>query len=172
MPKFMANEDDKLVILSAAPTNKDALTSAQATNIANEDLSMNVRAAPQLRPNGSAKVSMPAMGEDYGSETLGKSSYVGELEVFRYYDEITKQPDATEDLAFQALTPKGTELHLVRRTGGKPASAPLATGDEYSYFKAVTDDPQLVEELEGWRRYKIPLAISDASICKLIVAGA
>ncbi len=167
MPKMLADEDDKLVSLATAPADKNAVTATEGN--AGEDWSTQILADPQLGPTGSSKVNMPAMGEPRSSETFGKSGASGEIVAFRYFT-VGGQPDVAAETAFQASYVKGTELHLVRRTGGKLASEDFAADDEYSYFKCITDDP-ILETGEGWRRYRIPLAVSDMALNKLIVAG-
>lgn len=167
--KTMYDDDDKLVILTAAPENKNAVTVAEATNVANIDISMQIRANPTLGATGSEKVNMPAMGESSASETFGKSGAAGQLEAFLYYDE-NGQIDPVTSTAYEALNGKGTEVWLLRRTGGKPASAALAAGDTYSIFKVVCDDPQPPSDKTGWVRVVIPLAVADMAIEKVIVA--
>lgn len=164
MPKMLADEDDKLVSLTAAPVAKNAVKLTEAN--ANVDWSNQIMADPKLGATGSSKINMPAMGEPRNSETFGKSGAEGEIVAFRYF--ATGQPAPAEETAFQAAMVKGTTLHLLRRTGGKVASAAFAVGDEYNYFKVITDDP-ILETGEGWRRYRIPLAVADMALNKLIV---
>src|SRR5690606_21424867 len=126
--KSMYDDDDKLVILTAAPASKNAVTVAEATNVANIDISLEIRANPTLGATGSGKVNMPAMGESSASEPFDKSAAAGQLEVFLYFDE-NGQIDPAVSKAYEALNGKGTEVWLLRRTGGKPASAAFAAGD-------------------------------------------
>lgn len=165
--KYLADNDDKLVSLSSAPADINAMTVAEGNG--GTDWSMQVMAPLSLGPTGSTKIGQPAIGEPANSETFGKSQSAGELVLFRHFD--AGQPDASAETAYQAAKVKGTTLYLARRTGGKDASDAFAADDEYSYFECITDDP-ILETGEGWRRVRVPLAITNMALNKVVVSGA
>lgn len=155
MPKVIADDDDKVVSLSAMPADWDTAPSAVTLN-AGTDWSMLLLAPFDLDATDSDRIPQRAIGEPTNTETFGKRNAAGTLDYFRSY--VDGQPDAATDLVHEAAKVTGTVLYLARREGGKAASEDFAAGDEISIWEVVTGGSQAPKE-DGYRRGRVPLAV-------------
>lgn len=169
MPKSLADGHIKLTQLATRPVNILAIKVSEAT--AGRDISCDILLSDySLGPTGSDTVDEKALCTQGNFQALGSSNYDGNISPFRMYDATTKLVDIVEDATFQALKDKGTLVYLLERESAKDSTDVWATGDEYSYFEAYTDEPQRID-MQGFVKRKIKLAIQDAKLYKLIVAG-
>ena len=89
---------------------------------------------------------------------------------FRYLDQETGRADLSDDIAYQTLTPKMTELILVERKGAD-WEKPFAAGDVVTIAHVVTDNPQPPSDLGGYLKSVIPLGTQDFEIDVPVVAS-
>ena len=167
--KSLADGHIKLTMLASAPADPDAITAAEiaaGTDISSWVLFSNYK----LGPTGSSTIDEKSLAVAGNFQALDASNYEGSITLFRYYVDSTGLPDVTGDATFAALKTKGTTVHLVERESYKLSTAAMATGDEYSYFEAITDDPKRVD-MKGYVKREIPLAIQNAALNKVIVAS-
>lgn len=166
MPRSLADGRTRLIALTAAPADPDAITATElsgGTRLDNRILKSDFR----LSPSSSETITEALLSEESAGAALGPSLYDGcTMTVFRFLDEMGV-PDPTEDVAFELVKERGTHLHLVK-SDGKPASEAFAETDEYSYFHIVTDHPQDPEERGGYIKKRVPLLVQSASLLKSV----
>ena len=168
MPKTIADERIRLVLLADAPADPKAITIAELADAV--ELTYRVLASDfRLSATASDTVSEPALGEGGNSSAPGKSNYEGTLTPFRYLT-TAGLSDVTNDVAYTALKEKGTELHLVKRIGPL-ADAAWAVAQPYEYFHAVTDNPQDPSERSGYVKKVVPLMVQGDCELDGVIAG-
>lgn len=162
MPRTLADGRTRLIALTAAPADPTAITETElsdGTRLDNRILKSDFR----LSPSSSETITEALLSEESGGTALGPALFEGcTMSVFRFLD-ATGAPDATEDIAFDLVKERGTNLHLVK-SDGKSASDAFASGDEYSYFHVVTDNPQDPEERGGYIKKVVPLLVQSANL--------
>jgi hypothetical protein len=169
--KSLAKGHTKITALAAPPANKNAITVTALT--AGTDLSAFIALSNfALGSTGSSTTDDPSLEQTANFQALEGSNYEGHLEPFRYFDADTKLVDEEADVAFQMMKEKGTLLYLVKRVSAKLGEEDWATGDEYSYYEAYTDDPQAPASDTGYVKCPVDLAISEAVEFKTVVVGA
>lgn len=169
--KSLAKGHTKLTALAAPPANKNAITITELE--AGTDLSPYIAMSGfQLGSTGSSTTDDPSLEQTGNFQALEGSNYAGALSPYRYFDPTTKLVDPAADVAFQMMKDKGTALYLVKRQSAKTGAEDWATGDEYSYYVAYTDDPQAPATDTGYIKCPVTLAIEDAAEFKTVVAGA
>lgn len=170
MPKYLADGKRAIRLLSTRPADIDAITATEGN--AGEDLSTFVLTTSVLGPTGSDTFNEKVWASRGNSEDFGPSNFAGNnLVIHRYYDETSKQPDPTDDAAWDALKTKGTTVRLLVRVSAKDSAETFAAGDEYRYMEYVTDDPQ-DQSGDGYQKFLIPLGYQGvSSLDQLIVAG-
>lgn len=167
MPKQISDENIALVRLDAAPTDIDAITVAEFD--AGERLECRIMDF-RLSPVASDTVQQSELCTGSNASVPTRSNYEGSVVVFRYFDE-GGDPDAVNDVAWEAFKEKGTTHHLVVREGPHHSEAGAA-GQEVSYFEAIQDHPMVPTERGGFIRREITLYVQRASLDKvLVVAG-
>lgn len=161
MPKSLADGRTKFTILTDEPANPEAPTAAELN--AGIDASCNILASDFVwGATDSDKVNEPALCEDSNANALSRSNYQAGVTPFRYFDEITKNPDAVEDAVFAALKTKGTEVWGYARKTGKKASEVWAAGDEiYFGAKVLTDEPQPPSDQGGYIKFRVPMEVQE-----------
>lgn len=169
--KTLADGNVKVVLLAAAPANKNAITVAEATGEGARDMSCNILSSDfDLGPTGSDTISEKPLCAKGNGQALGPSNYSGGFTVYRYFDPITGQADETDDWAWTAVREKGTTLHILVRETAKDSDLPIVATDEYRYYEAMTDDPSRGDRT-GYVKWRINLAVQDAALDKEIVAS-
>jgi len=168
MPKSLFEGNIRLVALSTAPANPEAITVAELA--AGVNLSPAVlRSGYRLSPTGSDSLSEPSLEDVGNSTTFGSSNYEATLTLFRYLDASGKS-DATADIAYDLFTEKGITLYLVERIG-PPSTQAFAAGDEYRYIPVLTDDPQQPTDLTGYVKFVQPLGVQGGVVLRGVVAA-
>lgn len=165
MPKFLSDERVALMLLPAAPANPDALTVTEYE--AGTPLQCRVETL-RVSPVASDTVTSGEFCRAINAVVPTRSNFEGSMTVLRYYDE-DGLPDATNDVAFDAVKDKGTTLHLAIRKGPEH-DAPGGAGQEYSYFEVVNDWPTDPTDWGGWLRSEVTLYPQRASLNKVLVA--
>ena len=169
MPKFLSDDDDKLVSLDSMPA--EWRTAPTVTELAaGEDWSLKVLAPFDLDTAASDTINQRAIGEPTNTQVFGKRNATGTIDYFRYYDE-TGQPDPAEDVVHEACKERGNVLYLARREGGKPADEDFAAGDEVSIWECEVDEVQTPKE-DGYRRGRAPLTVKRFVKSVTVAAGA
>lgn len=157
MPKSLADGHIKLTILTTKPADPENPTAAELN--AGIDVSCNVLASDFLwTAADSDKVAEKALCDTNNANALGASNFQAGLTPFRYFDNTTKNPSATEDAAFDAMKVKGTELWGYARKDGNLAEVPWAAGQEiYLGQHVLTDEPQAPSDQGGYIKYRVPM---------------
>ena len=169
MPKTIADGRVLLTALLTPPADINAITVAELD--AGQKISCKIMKSDfQLGPTGSANITETELCKTGEGQAWGLSSGAGSLTVFRYLDE-TGKADPADDVAWDVLKEKGTNIVLVRRDGPLE-SDPWAEGDEYSAFEVTTDDPQYPTDLGGYIKRTVPLAVANMALDKTVVAAA
>ena len=169
MPKTLADGRILLTALKTKPKNLAALTVEELK--AGTKISCRILKSDfQLGPTGSATVEETELCKKGQGQAFGESAATGSVTPFRYLDE-TGKPDAENDVAFDLLKEKGTELVLVRRDG-PVESKEWEAGDEYSAFEVTTDDPQYPTETAGYIKRIVPLAVGAFELDKKVAGTA
>lgn len=162
MPKTIADERIRLVALPEHPADVKNIKIAELTDAGVVELTFRVLMSDfKLSATASDTVQEPALGEGGNSPAPGKSNYEGSISPFRYLTEAGVA-DPTNDVAYEALKEKGTELHLVKRIGPE-AGAAFAAGQELEYYHAYTDNPQDPSEFSGYIKKVVPLFVQGDS---------
>ena len=171
MPKTIADERIKLVALTTAPVSLSAPKLTEVNAVGAVDLSCRVMMSDfRLTATGSDTVNEPALCEGGNSSAPGKSNYEGSLTPFRFLG-TDGQADATNDVAYDTLKEKGTELWLVKRVGPRFDTV-FAVGDEVEIFHVFTDNPQDPSEFTGYIKKVVPLFVQgDSEVNATVVAG-
>ena len=169
MPKTIADERIKLVALTTAPASLSAPKLTEVNAAGAIDLSCRVMMSDfKLTATASDTVNEPALCEGGNSGAPGKSNYEGSLTPFRFLD-TDGSADPTNDVAYDALKEKGTELWLVKRIGPKFDVA-FAVGDEVEVFHVFTDNPQDPSEFTGYIKKVVPLFVQGDTELHAVVA--
>lgn len=170
--KTLADGNVKVVLLAAAPADKNSITVTEATAVGAKDMSCNILSSDfDLGPTGSTMIDEKALCAKGNGQALGPSNFSGGFTVFRYFDTVTGQPDAVDDWVWEAVKEKGTTLHLLVRETAKESGEAIAATDEYRYYVATTDDP-VRGDRSGYVKWRINLAVQDAALDKEIAAAA
>lgn len=170
MPKTIADERIRLVLLPEAPANPNQITLTELNAAGVVELSSRVLMSDfKLTATASDTVSEPALSEGGNSGVPGKSNYEGSLTPFRYLTGAGLA-DPTNDVAYAALKEKGTELHLVKRVGPHYTDA-WDANQEIEYYHAITDNPQDPSEFTGYLKKVVPLFVQgDSEVLSSVVS--
>lgn len=167
MPKTLADARTRLVALTTKPANPAAPTVTELT--AGVDLSCRIlKSDYRLSPVASDTVPDTELCSEGNAVTFGASNYEGSVTPFRYLTEAGKA-DATNDVAWDALKEKGTELWLYEREGPKYDAA-WAAADEVDGYEVVTDNPQKPSDRAGFIKRVVPLGVQRAWLGGVVAA--
>ena len=167
MPKTLADARTRLVALTTKPANPAAPTVTELT--AGIDLSCRIlKSDYRLSPVASDTVPDTELCSEGNAVTFGASNYEGSVTPFRYLTEDGKA-DATNDVAWDALKEKGTELWLYEREGPKYDAA-WAAADEVDGYEVVTDNPQKPSDRAGFIKRVVPLGVQRAWLGGVVAA--
>src|SRR3972149_2098178 len=147
--KSLADGHSKITILTTKPTNPFVPTLAELA--AGIDISSAVL-APDFTwgATDSDKVNEKALDTTNNANAIGASNFAAGLTLFRYFDAVSGEIDATADVAFQTLKAKGTTVYGYVRENGKLSTAAWAAGDEATYLEVLTDNPQRPPNAGGY----------------------
>ena len=163
MPKTLADARTRLTILTTAPadTTLQSITLTELT--AGIDASCKIlKSDYRLSAAASDTVDDTELCSEGNAVTYGASNYEGTVSPFWYLDETGKS-DVTEDVVYQALKEKGTELWFVEREGPRYDQA-WAAGDVIEVYRVITDNPQKPSERAGYIKRVVPLGVQTAEL--------
>ena len=167
MPKTLADARTRLAILLTAPTSMHAIPLASVT--AGIDASCRIlKSDYRLSATASDTVGDTELCAEGNAVTFGASNYEGSVTPFWYLDEDGKS-DTSDDVVYQALKEKGTELWFVEREGPR-YDEPWAVGDVVEVYRVITDNPQKPSDRSGYIKRVVPLGVQDADLTATIVA--
>ena len=154
---------DKNITMWLLPSGVEDIDAPKVSEIsAGSNISQKVfKQDTYLRPTASEAVSEPLLSGD-PAQGYGQDNFEGQLNVGRFYDTDGK-PDATLDTLWTAAKAKGTPLTIAMRYGAHWNTAPVS-GQEVSVYEVTTDNPQPPQDLSGFIKRIIPLAVMKASL--------
>ena len=168
MPKTLADARTRLAILTTKPANLSAPTIAELT--AGIDASCRVlKSDYRLSPVASDTVADTELCSEGNAVTFGASNYEGSVTPFWYLDSTGKS-ETTEDVVYQALKEKGSELWFVEREGPRYDQA-WAAGDVVEVYHVITDNPQKPTDRSGYIKRTVPLGVQRADITAVVAAS-
>lgn len=161
MPKTLADARTRLAILTVKPVN---LTSPTATELnAGIDASCRIlKSDYRLSPTASDTVADTELCTDGNAVTFGSSNYEGSVTPF-WYLTAAGVTAVAEDMVYQALKVKGTNLWFVEREGPKYSQA-FAAGDVVEVYEVITDHPQKPSDRAGYIKRVVPLGVQRANL--------
>lgn len=169
MPKTLADARTRLTILTTRPANLRSITLTELA--AGIDASCKIlKSDYRLSPTASDTVPDTELCSEGNAVTFGASNYEGTVTAFWYLDEDGKS-DPTEDVVYQALKAKGTELWFVEREGPR-YEQDHAAGDVYEAYEVVTDNPMKPSDRGGFIKRTTPLGVQRAVLDGVVAAGA
>lgn len=169
MPKTLADARTRLVALTTRPADPAKPTVTELT--AGVDLSCRIlKSDYRLSPVASDTVPDAELCSEGNAVTFGASNYEASVTPFRYLTEAGKA-DAANDVAWDALKEKGTELWLYEREGPK-YDVPWTVADEVEGYEVVTDNPQKPSDRTGYIKRVVPLGVQRAWLGAAVAAGA
>jgi hypothetical protein len=161
MPKSLADGRIKVVALSSAPANPEAITLTELE--AGIDISCRILSSDYLLgATDSDKIPEKELCKEGNANAIGASNYQAAVTPFRYFDETTNQAHATEDEVYQLLKDKGTTLFLAERNTSKKSTDAWAAGDEVDLYEVVTDNPQKPSDMGGYIKRRVPMEVQSA----------
>ena len=169
MPKTLADQRIRLVALTTKPADVKAPTVTELE--AGIDLSCSIMKSDyQLGATGDQTISEAALCEPGQGSDMGPTEYAGQVTPFRMLDADGKA-DLDDDVAYQTLKVKGTELWLVEREG--PAfDAAWAADQEVSVYHVATGTPQKPSDrFGGYIKRTVPLGVRSAYEDVAVVAS-
>jgi hypothetical protein len=168
MPKTLADARTRLAILTTEPEDLSAVTVAEAE--AGIDASCKIlKSDYRLSPTASDTVPDTELCSEGNAVTFGASNYEGSVTPFWYLDSAGVS-DVADDVVYQALKAKGTELWLVEREGPRYDQA-WAADDEYEVYYVITDNPQKPTDRAGYIKRVVPLGVQRAILTGVMDAG-
>jgi len=167
MPKTLADARTRLAILTTKPASLTSITVTELT--AGIDASCRIlKSDYRLSPTASDTVADTELCSEGNAVTFGASNYEGSVTPFWYLDE-DGQSETTEDVVYQALKEKGTELWFVEREGPR-YDEPFAAGDAIEVYEVVTDNPQKPSDRAGYIKRVVPLGVQRAELNAVVAA--
>lgn len=154
--KSLAEGHRKVAILTVAPSNPLAPTTTELN--AGIDATSRILAADwTFGATDSDKVAEKSLADINNVNALGASNLQAGATIFRFYDTVTGQPDATGDALFTATKTKGATLYIYERESGKVATAAWASTDPVLGMQVLTDEPQKPSDNGGYIKRRIPM---------------
>lgn len=171
MPRSLADGKTKFTVLTTKPEDPKNPTAAELND--GIDMECNILDSDfQWGATDSDKIAEKPLCAKGNQNALGPSNYQGGATVFREFDPDTGEPDTDDDVPFQTMKRKGTELYGYARKTGKDADEEWAGGDEfYLGARFVSDEPQPPSDLGGYIKYRVPFEIQDAYPFGEVAAG-
>lgn len=162
MPRSLADGHKKVAVLTTKPVNPAAPTVTELNAGIGGAAGAGCRILLSdwtLGPTDSDTFNERAVCEDGNANAYGASNYQAGMTAFRYFDETTGDPHATEDALFAAAKEKGTTLYIYERETGQDESDPWSSGDELFGAEVLTDWPQKPSETGGYIKRRIPMQV-------------
>ena len=172
MPRSLADGHIKFTILTTKPTNPAAPTVTELN--AGIDASCKILASDfNWGATDSDKVAEKALCTINNANALGPSNYQAGFTLFRYFDAMSKNSDATEDTVWVAVKLKGTSFWGYARKTAKLSTEAWAASDEiYLGAEGLTDTLQPPSDAGGYIKARCPVEIQSAWDNIVAAAGA
>lgn len=165
MPRTLADGRIRLDALTTAPAALATYASG-ALEITLDELAAGDRLSTRIMKSDyrlSATASDPVNETELAAEgnavVYGASNYEGSVTPFRYFTSAGVA-DPLNDIAYDILREKGTELWLPERTGPKESVA-WAAGDVGEFYQVITDNPQNPSTAGGFIKRVVPLGVQN-----------
>lgn len=163
MPRSLADAHKKIAILTDEPVDPESPTVLELNAGIGGAAGVGCRILLSdwlFGPTDSDTFNERAVCEDGNANAYGASNYQAGFTPFRYFDEVTGEPDPVEDALFEAVKTKGTRLWIYERETGQPESDPWAAGDEIWFgAEVLTDHPQKPGETGGYIKRRTPTQV-------------
>jgi hypothetical protein len=165
MPRSLADGRIRLDALTTAPAALAAYTGG-SLEITVDELAAGTRLARRimktdyrLSATASDTVNEPELAAEGNAVVYGASNYEGSVTPFRYF-QSNGAADPINDVAWDLLREKGTELYLPERVGPKEAVT-WAAGDVGELYHVITDNPQVPTSAGGFIKRVVPLGVQN-----------
>jgi hypothetical protein len=159
MSLTLADGRTRLAILTAAPADPDAITTAEfAAGIEAADF-VN-KPDFKMSPTNPDTVPDQPISQKGNATTWGNSNFEAAMTVLRDLNPTTGLPEAAGDEVWEAVETAGTTIWLVKRTGPLEET-PWAAGQPYLWAKVITGEPQEPQDMAGYVKNPIPLGPQD-----------
>ena len=168
MPLTLADARTKLTVLTTKPADLSAITVTELTAGISAEARIN-KPDYRLSPTASDTVPDQPLNSEGNATTFGNSNYDGSITVLRFLDSAGKG-ETTNDVLWDTMRTKGTDLWLVERTGPK-ASVAWTAADEYEVYEVITDNPQKPSDRAGYVKSVVPLGVQNAILDGVVAAG-
>lgn len=166
--KTLADGNVQVRLFATKPANTKAITTTEWT--AAEDISCKILYSDfDLGPTGSDTIDEKPLCVAGNAQALGNTNVGGGFTVFRYFDPATGLADEDDDSLWEVVKRKGETLLLGVSENGKKSTDARVTGDEYSFYEVVNDDPQRGDRT-GYIKYRVVLAPQNWALNYNLVA--
>lgn len=166
MPRTLADGRIRLDALTAAPAAVAAYAGTGNLEITVDELAAGVRLARRIMKSDyrlsatpSDAVNETELAAEGNAVVYGASNYEGSVTPFRYL-QSDGAADTINDVAWDTLKEKGTELWLPERTGPKEAVT-WAAGHVGELYHVITDNPQVPTAAGGFIKRIVPLGVQN-----------
>jgi hypothetical protein len=155
MALTLADGRTRLVILTTAPADPNAITTAEfAAGIEAADF-IN-KPDFKMSPTNPDTVPDQPISQKGNATTWGNSNFEAAMTVLRDLNPTTGLPEAAGDEVWEAVETAGTTIWPVKRTGPLE-EVPWTAGQPYLWAKVVTGEPQDPQDMAGYVKNPIPL---------------
>jgi len=165
MPRTLADGRIRLDALTTAPAALATYASG-ALEVTLDELAAGDRLSTRIMKSDyrlsaapSDAVNEPELSAEGNAVVYGASNYEGSVTPFRYFTSAGVA-DPLNDIAYDLLREKGTELWLPERTGPKEAVA-WDAGDVGELYQIITDNPQNPSTAGGFIKRVVPLGVQN-----------
>lgn len=165
MPRTLADGRIRLDALTTAPADLTGYTGG-VVEITVDELAAGERLSTRIMKSDyrlsatpSDTVNETVLAAEGNAVVYGASNYEGSLTPFRFYTSAGVA-DPLNDVAYDLLQEKGTELWLPERTGPTEAQA-WAAGDVGELYHIITDNPQVPSSAGGFIKRTVPLGVQN-----------
>lgn len=157
MPKSLAEGHEKVAWLTTKPVDPANPTVDELNE--GLDVSCAILASGwTFSPSDSDSFAEPALCDEGTPEAYGRSNGQFSATVFRYFSSTTPgQADTTQDVAYAAVSAKGSTVWVYSRETAKKSTEAWAAGDEIRYgAEVLTDRPQKPSDAGGYIKRMVP----------------
>lgn len=176
MPRSLADGHIKIAILTEEPVNPEQPTAAELIAGIGGAAGAGGRILLSdwtFGPTDSETFNDRAVAESGNSQAYGASNYQAGMTVFRYFTDVTGQPDATEDALFAAVKTKGSRLWIYERETGQDQSEAWTAADELWFgAEVLVDNPQKPSDAGGYIKRRISMQVQKGYPNATVGAGA
>lgn len=171
MSLTLADGKTRAVVFTEPPTSlaTDGPLTATEWNGATTIHDQVLKADFSIGATGSDTVNDAPLSSSGNATTFGASNYAGNATILRFLTP-DGQPDPEDDHVWTLFRTKGTHL-WIGVSDGKDPDADGASGDEYSLYHVVTDNPQRPSDRSGFIKHPVVLGVQRAWEYRALVTG-